>query len=55
MWDQGYIDLILPGYFSFDKDDLGDFQFSSGKGQIDYGIEKIGDFERFEFSWEGQS
>jgi hypothetical protein len=55
MWDQDYIDLIIPGYFSFDGDDLGDFQFGSVKGQIDYRIEKIGDVERLEFSWEGQS
>ena len=55
MWDQDYIDLIIPGYFSFDKDDLGDFKFGSVKGQIDYRIEKIGDVERLEFSWEGQS
>jgi hypothetical protein len=55
MWDQDYIDLIIPGYFSFDNDDLGDFQFGSVKGQIDYRIEKIGDVERLEFSWEGLS
>jgi hypothetical protein len=53
MWDQDYVDLIIPGYFSFDKDDLGDFQFGVVKGQIDYRIEKIGDVERLEFSWEG--
>jgi len=55
MWDQDYIDLTIPGYFSFDGDDLGDFQFGSVKGQIDYSIEKIGAVERLEFSWEGQS
>ena len=43
MWDQDYIDLIIPGYFSFDKDDLGYFQFGVVEGQIDYRIEKIGD------------
>ena len=53
MWDQDYIDLVTPGYFSFDKDDLGDFQFGVVEGQIDYRVEKIGDVERLEFSWEG--
>ena len=55
MWDQDYIDLIILGYFSFDKDDLGYFQFGVVEGQLDYRIEKIGDVERLEFSWEGQS
>jgi hypothetical protein len=47
--------LIILGYFSFDADDLGYFQFGVVEGQIDYRIEKIGDVERLEFSWEGQS
>jgi hypothetical protein len=55
MWDQDYIDLLIPEYFSFDKDYLGYFQFGVVEGQIDYRIEKIGDVERLEFSWEGQS
>ena len=53
MWDQDHVDLIIPGYFSFDKNDLGYFQFGVVEGQIDYRIEKIGDVERLEFSWEG--
>jgi hypothetical protein len=55
MWDQDYVDLIIPGYFSFIKNDLGYFQFGVVEGQIDYRIEKIGDIERLEFSREGQS
>lgn len=35
MWDQDYIDLVIPGFFSFDKDDLGYFQFGVVEGQID--------------------
>ena len=53
LWDQDYIDLVIPGYFSFDKDDLGNFQFGTVEGQIEYRIEQIGDVERLEFSWEG--
>ena len=55
VWDQDYIDLIIPGYFSFGKDDLGYFQFGVVEGQLGYRVEKIGDVERLEFSWEGQS
>ena len=40
MWDQDYIDLILPGYFSFDKDDLGYFQFGVVEGKSITGLRK---------------
>lgn len=53
MWDQDFIDLVTPGYFSFDKDELGYFQFGAVEGRIDYKIEKVGNIERLEFSWEG--
>jgi hypothetical protein len=46
--------MVTPGYFSFDKDRLGYFQFGVVEGQIDYRVEKIGDVEILEFSWEGQ-
>ena len=54
LWDQDYIDMIKPGYFSFDKDELGHFQFGAVEGQIDYRVEEIGKLERMDFSWEGQ-
>ena len=53
MWDQDFIDLVTEGHFTFDKDELGSFQFGAVQGQIDYRIEKIGRAERLEFSWEG--
>jgi len=34
---------------------LGYFQFGVVEGQLDYRIEKIGDVERIEFFWGGQS
>ncbi len=42
MWDQNFIDMVTPGYFSFDKDGLGYFQFGAVEGQVDYIIDKIG-------------
>ena len=54
MWDQDFIDMETEGHFLFEKDDLGSFQFGLVQGQIDYKIEKIGEIERLEFSWEGQ-
>lgn len=53
-WDQDYIDLVVPGYIVFRKDNLGEFQFGTVHGEIDYRIEPYQDTERLEFSWEGE-
>ena len=39
-WDKDYIDEEVPGYFEFDPDDLGSFQFGYVQGDVDY---RIGD------------
>ena len=54
MWDQDYVDEATEGHFTFDKDDMGYFQFGWVEGRIDYRIEKCGQVERIEFSWDGQ-
>ena len=54
MWDQDFIDMETEGYFSFETEEFGYFQFGLVQGRIDYRIEKIGDIERLEFTWEGQ-
>ena len=54
LWDQDYVDEITEGHFTFEKDGLGYFQFGLVEGKIDYRIEKCGELERIEFSWEGQ-
>ncbi len=54
MWDQDFIDMETEGYFLFEDDELGSFQFGLVQGRVDYRIEKIGEVERLEFSWEGQ-
>jgi len=54
LWDQEFIDMEKDGFFLFDKDDLGSFQFGLVQGRIDYRIETIGKIKRLEFSWEGQ-
>lgn len=54
LWDQDYIDMDIEGYLSFQKDNVGDFQFGLVQGAIDYKIEKSGLSERLEFSWIGQ-
>lgn len=54
LWDRDFIDMETEGYFHFEKDETGHFQFGLVQGQIDYRIEKVGEIERLEFSWEGQ-
>jgi hypothetical protein len=53
-WDQDYIDLVVPGYFAFREDNLGEFQFGTVHGEIDYRVEPYQGTERLEFSWEGE-
>lgn len=47
--------METEGRFIFEKNQLGSFQFGLVQGQIDYRIEKIGEIERLEFSWEGRN
>jgi len=54
MWDQDYVDEITEGHFTFEKNGVGYFQVALVEGEIDYRIEKWGEFARLEFSWEGQ-
>jgi hypothetical protein len=53
-WDQDYIDLVVPGYIAFREDNLGEFQFGTVHGDIDYRIEPYQETARLEFSWEGE-
>jgi len=53
-WDQDYIDLVVPGYIAFREDNLGEFQFGTVHGDIDYHIVPYQNTERLEFSWEGE-
>lgn len=54
-WDKDYIDLVVPGYIAFDQDNLGEFQFGTVRGFMDCRIESYSEFERIEFSWEGET
>lgn len=53
-WDQDFIDMVMPGYISFDDKDSGEFHFGAVHGFIDYRIEPYGESQRLEFSWEGE-
>jgi hypothetical protein len=55
MWDRNYIDLVVPGYILFEENDLGEFQFGTVEGSLDYHIEPYEEKERLEFTWEGSA
>ena len=53
-WDQEYIDMEVPGHFTFNKDGTGHFQFGLVQGEMDCRSENKGGKARIEFSWELQ-
>jgi hypothetical protein len=53
-WHQDYIDLVVPGYIAFREDNLGEFQFGTVHGDLDYRIEPYQETARLAFSWEGE-
>lgn len=51
MWDQEFVDLVVEGNFTFEKDGDGHFEFGAVSAGICYDIEK-GE-EKVHFSWQG--
>ncbi len=54
MWDAEYINMEVQAYIRIGVDSLGDFQFGLVSGAIDGEVVKLGNVDRFEFTWEGQ-
>ncbi len=52
-WDQEYVNMEVPGHFTFAKDGTGDFQFGLVQGGMDCRVETVDGRERIEFSWDG--
>ncbi len=52
-WDQDFVDLIVPGHFTFRKDGTGSFQFGAVQGAMDWRMNETKSGGRLEFSWEG--
>lgn len=49
-WDQEYVNMEVPRYFTFKKDGTGHFQFGLVQGDMDCRAEAVGGIERIEFS-----
>ncbi len=52
-WDRDYIDMVVPGHFTFAKDGSGSFQFGVVEGELDCRLDRAGDQEVLAFTWEG--
>jgi hypothetical protein len=52
-WDQDFVDEEVEGFFEFDRDGSGEFQFGYVSGQVDYREVEQDGKPGVEFSWEG--
>ena len=55
LWDREYIDLVVPGFVEFRGQRMGEFQFGTVHGWIDYRASERDGQPAVEFSWEGQN
>ena len=53
-WDENYFNMEVQAYIEIQADNSGNFQFGLVSGYLDGYIERLGDKERFSFTWEGQ-
>jgi hypothetical protein len=47
--------MEVQAYIQINEDNLGEFQFGLVSGQLDGEVEKVGNKERFSFTWEGSA
>lgn len=52
-WDRDFIDEEVRGYFEFNAEGFGAFQFGYVQGQIDYRLGERDGKPALEFSWDG--
>jgi len=52
-WDADYINLVVPGYISIDRDGHGFMQFGAVEADLDCRIEDLSTQQRLEFSFQG--
>jgi hypothetical protein len=53
MWDEDYFNMEAQAFIRISSDNLGNFQFGLVSGDLDGEMVRIGNTERFEFTWEG--
>jgi hypothetical protein len=54
LWDQDFVNMEVPGHFTFKEDDLGSFQFGAVTGETDCRTSHEADQHRIDFTWQGE-
>ncbi|ABK43877.1 conserved hypothetical protein [Magnetococcus marinus MC-1] len=54
-WGEDYLDLVAPAHITFDKEDMGSFQFGAVQGWLDCRRGALDGEPIIEFSWQGQN
>lgn len=54
LWDEDYFNMEVQAFFRIGTNGIGNFQFGLVSGGLDGEVVKLGNLERFEFTWEGQ-
>lgn len=54
MWDEDYFNMEVQAFIHIEPNGIGNFRFGLISGALDGEVIKIGQQERFEFTWEGQ-
>lgn len=55
VWDNDYLDLVVPAFIEFDREQMGQFQFGTVRGWLDCRFEERNGVQRVDFSWEGEN
>ena len=55
LWDADYLDLVVPAYFEFDREQMGEFQFGTVRGWLDCRFNERDGAPTVDFSWEGEN
>src|SRR5437867_8223878 len=58
VWGREYIDLVVPGFIEFQREDdnvMGSFQFGTVSGDVHWHLRKVEGVPTIEWSWQGQN
>lgn len=55
VWDVDYLDLVVPAFIEFDREQMGQFQFGTVRGWLDCRFGQRDGAPVVDFSWEGEN
>lgn len=55
VWDKDYLDLVVPAFIEFDREQMGQFQFGTVRGWLDCRFDERQGAQIVDFSWEGEN